>query len=221
MGLDRTALMLLKAALPAKQVLSLGYPDILLSCQDVNEFFHIEIDKIAPQNEEAKKRHGVAFDLPDTEAFFSALGSVLTCVDYKQLRGNEIVADLNEPNEFGLFDLVIDPGTLEHCFNIAQAACNAAKAVAENGFILHVNPISQVNHGFYMLSPTWYHDFYTQNGWKVPRMLVSDGKNISQIDPVRRVSVLSNLSNYILVSRGLASNQMHWPIQSKYLKMLA
>ena len=218
MGLDFTACCLLRQAFPARRVLSLGYPDMLLSRKAAKALYGVDLRHIHPQNDDAKRRHSCDFDLIDAEELFREMGSVLTCVDYKVLRGNEVVADLNYPCDFGEFDLVIDPGTLEHCFNLPQAALNVASVVVEGGRILHCNPISMVNHGFYMLSPTWYADWYGQNGWTVEKLIVSDGKNAQDVDPVARVSVGTNLSVYALAKR-TKCQPMKWPIQTKYLRM--
>ena len=53
------------------------------------------------------------------------------------------VVNLNEQLSFrhlftlGRFDLVVDPGTLEHCFDIAQAFDNVCSLLAEGGFVVH------------------------------------------------------------------------------------
>ena len=214
---------LLKRAFPVKTALSLGYPDITVSKPVLNRMFDIQLQQTHPQNEEGKRRHQVAFDIPSTEEFFSLIGTSLTCVDYKVLTGNEIVADLNKPCEFGTYELVIDPGTLEHCFNVVQALKNAANAVAPGGFILHCNPISMVNHGFYMFSPTWYADFYAHNNWTVVEQQVGNATQRANIHPVKRVKVVAECSNYVLVKRPINSPIIRddHPIQSRYKAMLS
>jgi len=218
-----TALTLLKRVFPAKRVLSLGYPDLPVAKPVLDRLFDISLKETHPQNEEARKRHNVAFDLPSTEEFFEQIGSYWQCVDYKALIGNEIVADLNEPCEFGEYDLVIDPGTLEHCFNVVTALKNAASAVIPGGHIFHCNPLSMVNHGFYMFSPTWYYDFYTHNNWTVLVQEVGNAKQGVKVNPVKRVQVLPELSNYVLAKRPVNSPLIRddFPIQSKYKAMLA
>jgi hypothetical protein len=218
MGLDATACKFLAACLPAKTALSLGYPDILLDNAEARELFGVRLNGIHPQNDEAKKRHNFPRDLVDTDELFRALGIVLTCVDYKVLRGNEVVADMNEPCDLGEFDIVIDPGTLEHCFNLPQAAMNVATSVKVGGHVVHMNPISCVNHGFYMLSPTWYADWYGQNGFELKRLWISDGKSVGDIDLTARVLVKNECWIYALAQKR-ESKALKWPIQTKYLLM--
>jgi hypothetical protein len=222
MALTEVALNMLKEVLrKSRSILSLGYPDIVVKKYLLEASFGIELSKSNPEAEYARLQHGVDYDLPDTEEFFEKLKvRKFDCCDLKALRGNEIVADLNLPQNFDQYDLVIDPGTLEHCFNIAQAALNAANAVKLGGFIFHDNPLSMVNHGFYMLSPTWYYDFYTDNGWEIVSQVVTNHVNgVIEVDPVARVKAMAELSNMVLV-RKTNEAPMKWPVQSKYKRML-
>lgn len=197
-------------------VLSFGYPDIVVSRETLVEITGIEVEKVSGHG---SGWHGVKFPLPDTLEFFQKKGAHLTCVDYKQLRGYEIVADLNYPHDFGEFDVVIDPGTIEHCFNVSQAAFTAANSVKEGGYILHVNPVSMVNHGFYNLSPTWYFDFYESNGFDVLRCFVV-GKNFENDLPHKdRVIIPPEVSAYTLARRRVKTS-LKPPIQAKYKKFL-
>lgn len=201
-------------------VFSLGYPDIAIPKAVLRERYGLNLQGTHPDSQAAKAQHGLG-DLPDTREFFSLLGvESFQCCDVKALRGCEIVADLNEPQDFGEHDLVIDPGTLEHCFNIGQAALNAATSVKVGGWIFHGNPLSMVNHGFYMLSPTWYWDWYTDNGWNVKGMWVTNHKVVENVKkPAARFQARPDLSNLVLAQRK-AKGPMKWPTQTKYKGMI-
>src|SRR5262245_47593954 len=150
MGLALHAMKALAPHLKGARVLSLGYPDILATAQEVREIFGVEaLDTI-----DAGAQHGIERPLVETMELVRLLGSTLECVDVIKWRGFERVLDLNEPHDLGSYDLVIDPGTTEHCFNIGQAIMNAARAVAVGGRIYHSPPLSMVNHGFYNVCPT-------------------------------------------------------------------
>ena len=151
MALNLSALKFLKPHFKG-DVLSLGYPDLLVSPESIQEMFGYMPSKFT----DANKWHGFKDPLPDTEELFDHLGAKLTVVDFTKDRGMETIADLNYPQEFGKFDLVIDPGTLEHCFNIAQAFVNAAASVKVGGRIFHLSPMTMINHGFYNLCPTLF-----------------------------------------------------------------
>jgi hypothetical protein len=98
--------------------------------------------------------------------FLMGLGKVST-LDVSAYEGAEITADLNYPvpdellNRFGL---IIDGGTIEHVFDIRQGMANTANMLRVDGRALHISPSNNYfNHGFVQVSPTFYHDFYTEN----------------------------------------------------------
>lgn len=88
----------------------------------------------------------------------------MTVIDINKYHGCEVLADLNYPQALGEFDFVIDNGTTEHCFNVAQAMLNAVNAMKVGGHILHTAPITQINHGFYNFSPIFFKLFYQAAG---------------------------------------------------------
>lgn len=214
MALPAHSLKLIAPYLKGAKVLSLGYPDILAKPEEIQRIFGYMPTRFSDQN----TWHGVAHPLPDTLELFEKVGATLTVVDFTPERGMERIADLNYPHDLGKFDLVIDPGTLEHCFHIGQALMNAANAVKAGGKIFHLSPVSMINHGFYNLCPTLYFDFYTQNGWKVEEITLVpivhlNGEISGNIEP--KVDFLL---------RALATRKTEEPmrsvVQSKYLNKL-
>jgi hypothetical protein len=213
MGLRANALELLLPYLPRKRVLSLGYPDLVMS----PEVFTALTGKTVPSGNEAGATWQGMDEIPETAAAFAALGTeVFRAVDVAASRGMEQIADLNYPQDLGKWDLVIDPGTIEHCFNIGQAILNAAEAVAVDGLILHIPPMTMLNHGFYNLNPTLFHDFYGQNGWEILHLLISDGIAIGPVPRIERFETQPELSLYVLCRR-LRNDTLKLPTQSKYL----
>ena len=105
----------------------------------------------------------------DPDAFFRCLGfEHISYWDYSDYQGANVHVDLNRPlgSEFReVADLVLDPGTLEHCFCIGQALANAANALKVGGVAFHTAPLNVINHGFYNLCPCFYHDAYKGNGY--------------------------------------------------------
>lgn len=211
MALPLHALINLKSLLKG-EVLSLGYPDLDATAADIEKLFGYKPTRFT----DSHKWHGRKDPLPETEELFERLGVKLTIVDFTKDRGMEIVADLNEPHDLGQFDLVIDPGTLEHCFNIGQALMNAAESVKAGGHIFHISPLNMPNHGFYSISPTLYHDFYTQNGWSVEMRAVARPFNLSATG---RFSVTDE---HIIVCLAQKNQEgiLKMPIQTKYLKKM-
>jgi hypothetical protein len=206
----------LKAIAPhlkGAEVLSLGYPDLITTPKEIERVFGVKPTKVTNANE----WHGVEERLPETVQFFELMGAKLTVVDFTKDRGMERVANLNEPHDLGKYDLVIDPGTLEHCFNIGQAMLNAANAVKLDGRILHISPMNMVNHGFYNLCPTMFSDFYTQNGWTAD-MTVLPARGL-KVSPTERFYPYMEYVIRCLAFRE-TDGQLKFPIQGKYLKRM-
>ena len=127
------------------------------------------------------------------------------------------------------FDLIIDPGTTEHCFNIAQAMKNIAEMTKVGGLIFHQIPGAYLNHGFYSVSPTFFLDFYSKNGFLVlkldlARMKPGD-KAVKPLDRVDFIDMMNfdtpkELPGYPLILHAIVMKQqtaqIRWPIQRIY-----
>lgn len=211
MALPLHALTKLKPYLKG-EVLSLGYPDLTATPTDLENLFGYKPTEFTKANE----WHGRPEPLPETFELFDHLGAKLTIVDFTQDRGMEKIADLNYPHDLGKFDLVIDAGTLEHCFNIGQAWVNAASAVKVGGHIYHISPMNMPNHGFYSLSPTVFHDFYGQNGWECEMKIFVRPMNFNTTG--RFVVTTEHLVSCL--AKRLSEEPFRMPIQTKYLEKM-
>lgn len=196
-------------------VLSLGYPDLVLRPERLTELFGKPVKTLADNG----AWHGRDYKLPETREFFAAMGARLTCVDTQAIRGDEVVADLNYQHYLGSFDLVIDPGTLEHCFNFGQAMINAAMAVKVGGSIFHCSPLQMMNHGFYNINPTLFHDFYTQNGWSLKMLSACVNERVFEVPETSRFRMKMDGEPvlYCIATRRKEST-LNYPTQTKYLK---
>lgn len=214
MGLTAAGMHMLAPYIRNVKALSLGYPDIVMTAKQVENTLDITVEKWT----EFGLWHGDRKNLPETIDLFAKLNSTLDCVDRHASRGCERIVDLNYPVVLGEYDVVIDAGTTEHCFNIAQAMINAAEAVKVGGIIFHSPPLSMVNHGFYCVMPTMLNDFYTQNGWSIEQMsLYMDGKLFVPAPTTERINVPPEASTYCIAKR-LTDKPMKYPVQAKYLK---
>lgn len=105
----------------------------------------------------------------DAFSFFEMLGfGKVSALDYSDYEGADIVFDLNcreLPKEVkGAYDFVINGGTLEHVFDVAQALRNINELAKLDGIIYHIVPLAGwVEHGFYSFSPTFFIDYYKEN----------------------------------------------------------
>lgn len=213
MAIDRITLKLLKKHIAGARILCLSYPDIVIPTKEVEQYLGVEI---LLQTDHGKN-HKLDFKLPETIATLKAAGAVsVDCIDRVVLRSVERVVDLNcetiWPQEY---DLVINPGTLEHCFNIGQAWRNAWSALKVGGVIVHVAPCSMINHGFWNINPTTYYDFAEENGGEVLKTVVAVKDSEVAFEARRRCSVPSNAVIYCkMVKR--EQKEFVWPTQWRY-----
>lgn len=144
--------------------LSAGYPDLLFDMPAIPE---------RPDGTAVREHHGFKDGrVVDSVAAFESIGLSLDVIDREIIQGSEHVINLNEPQELGEFDLVIDPGTTEHCFNIAQAWCNLGAAVRVGGFLSQALPMAMFNHGYWNVNPIAMLDFWQQNGFEVKECIL-------------------------------------------------
>ena len=212
MAITPSVLHALIGFLPARSVLSLAYPDIAMSHDEFTAITGISVGKSNPNG----GVHGVKSSTPETYEAMRLLGARhFTCCDIEAWQGSENIVDLNYPHDLGKHDLVLDCGTTEHCANIWQATANAANAVDAGGHILHLVPLTMVNHGFFCPQPTFYHDLYSHNGWENIVISITDGIQTRPIDPHKRVQVAPELMLMVTALKK-ADRDMTYPIQYKY-----
>lgn len=223
-------LLQVKASNLPRKILSLGYPDLMLPHEDIAAIFNCDASqlKIREDSDVVKEYHrqdNSAANIVDTTALFELLGFEFDCLDCDEIRGGEIVTDLNHPVDEKLhqqYTVIIDPGTLEHCFNIGTAIMNVANLVCIGGFVIHSNPINFYNHGFYNFSPTFYFDFYHHNGFIIDYLKCSynDKKNnkavLMDIKIVHSFSELPNHALNLVVVHKVKQQILQFPIQFKY-----
>lgn len=211
-----------------KKILCLGYPDLLVVDKDLDVLG-------VPQNARHYAQdmgqiagwHHWRGPIYDTDVMFRSLNIEPTYVDIHPSREYEEKLDLNLPlprKYAHQFDMVLDSGTLEHCFNIAQAFMNCLDACSTGGTIIHSNPASMTNHGFWDISLGAYRDFYENWNEKIVEACYIGGEVDSrQVIPIavedmhKRFSLQTGLMNLVVVSvgrNGFPNNP--WPTQFKY-----
>src|SRR3990167_2806353 len=196
---------------PGMRVASFGYPDIIAPVE--GNF------KIREDSKAICERHGLKErPIPDAESFFESLGAILTVYDVVKERGCEIILDLNEHRiPAHQCNMVLDVGTVEHCFNIGQALINMASMVKEGGWIIHENPSNWGNHGFYNLNPTLFLDFYTDNGFQIEelKLVTRDGRE-ALVHPTKRFRFPAEEVNIFCIAKRVKLQSFVYPHQSKY-----
>ena len=109
--------------------------------------------------------------------FWHSLGfDEVKSLDFNDFEGAEFICDLNKPVEPTLlerFDVVFDGGTLEHIFDIKAALFNIDSLLVDGGLVIHEVPSSNsIDHGFYSFSPTFFQDFYPNQGYEIIELLL-------------------------------------------------
>jgi len=202
------------------KIASLGYPDIIAQVPEVAGLRYRE------DSEAICNRHGLPFHpIPDAHSFFELHGCSLRVYDIVRERGCEVILDLNgriDPilKAWG-YDIVLDVGTLEHCFNIGQAVINMAGMVKHGGYIIHENPFNWGNHGFYGLQPTFYADFYRANGFEIVELcLTTRGGAKASIPHGKRFRFTEEEVNTFCIAKRVAMQPFVYPTQFKYAKLI-
>ena len=186
---------LIKKDINFGKVLTIGRQEIILSNQE-KKLFKIDnsqlrdqkyIDKIL-----LKKFNSLSVD----------------SVDFSDFEKATIIADLNKPVERkNLFDTIIDFGTSEHVFNIAQCLQNIADLCKKDGIILHSLPANNnCGHGFWQFSPELFFSLYTkENGFSDTEIFLFNSINKYNLWKIKkqpignRLELSSDIPLFLLV----------------------
>jgi hypothetical protein len=210
------------------RIACLSYPDLLLTPQDVVRAFpsvSAEALQTRADSEAICAWHGIKkpIQITDTQSLFTALGHTADFYDLKQFRGCEIILNLNEPlptQYEGKYDLVIDTGTLEHCFNVGVAFTGMCKLADVGGVVLTQAPLSKVNHGFWNFSPCVYDNFFQQNKWAIKYIQVYkiEAGMINKFNPSGNGRFAAPPESIIIAcAQRVVGSSNNFPTQAKYL----
>ncbi len=220
-------------------MLALAYPDILMTRTQIASLLGLsELPEPIVRDDSADiiKWHGlegIMSEVFDTEYVMGLMGIKLTVSDISKFRGDELFIDLNEPvlkKYQACFDIVLDPGTLEHCFNVGQAMRNIVAMLEVGGLVIHNNPVTAVNHGFFNFCPTFYANFYIDNGHELlsPIYCSSDVKTkqglvqeVLELHPFEPPPELPKAKSSITTVAQKKNDALpEWPMQQKYKEIL-
>lgn len=235
MALTHFGFELLQRVIGTKQIrplemATMGYPDCMITESKLISLFGPQVLSGLEYREdsaEIARWHSVSEQcqrVPESVSLFRKLGINLTVFDIAEIRGGEIICDLNQPvtsELHGKFDIVLDAGTMEHCFNVGQVIKNFLAMANEGGMIVHINPCFVINHGFFNFSPTFYHDFYVDNGHHLETPItgfVNLGLDYKafELKPFKRAHGVPERSWVSVVAQKKHANPPFWPTQTKY-----
>lgn len=92
----------------------------------------------------------------------------LVFMDVSDYEGADIIWDLGYPvNEslHGKFDFIFNGSCLDNMFNPGVAMVSLSKMLTPHGRILHLEHATPFNGPYVMFPPSWFHDYYVQNGF--------------------------------------------------------
>jgi hypothetical protein len=97
-----------------------------------------------------------------------------------------------------------------------------AGLLKDGGVIFHGNPHNSGNHGFYGLQPTWYADFYGQDGFDLLYCVLQQRGTEEQLQPplTGRFSLPAAEVNIFAAARRTAILPIQWPTQTKYKSLI-
>lgn len=214
MALDSLGLSMIAPLVNGAAILCLGYPDITARPETVEQLLGVAPRKFTDYG----AAHKVSWRLPEAVDTLERAGAVcVDCIDSMPVRGVERRVDLNVRQDWPQrYTLILNPGTLEHCFDIATAMFNAWRALAVGGHILHVAPLSMLNHGFWNVCPTALVDFACANGGAVVQMQARDRDGAAVgIAAMRRFRAPSESVLYALVRKDADVPEVV-PVQSRF-----
>ena len=155
-------------------ILSLGRMDIYFTYENLKKIAKEYDFKLFPFNitlhqQPAYKAMGYMSD----DSFLGSLGcSEYKSLDFSNYESVDYIFDLNNPDVpkelIERFDIILDSGTIEHVFHIPNVLNNLFKMLKIDGRIIHMSPSSNnIDHGFYMFSPTLFSDYYEANKFDI------------------------------------------------------
>jgi SAM-dependent methyltransferase len=140
-------------------------------------------------------------------------------LDFSDFEKATHIVDLNLPlpQKFhGIYDTVINFGTLEHIFNISEALKSCSALCKKGGQILHIMPSNNFcGHGFYQFSPELFFSLYSEkNGYAETEVFLSDVTDNNYIYKVKspkngnRINLYSFNSLNVLCRTVLVENKL-------------
>jgi len=202
-------------------VVCLGWPDLMVSEALMKEIYGERAEQFRVENNPRSwdRKEGELFDV---HAVFQYHNCNLTIIDVIKHRGVEEFLDLNESleeNFFKRFDLVIDTGTLEHCFNVGTAFKNVCNMTKVGGVIITAAPYSRPFHGYYNFVKETYTDGFGRNGFDILELICTVSKKMRVVPEEEFFTkIMPGQGILNCIAKKVEDKEFKWPIQRKYME---
>ena len=158
------------------------------------------------------------------------------CLDYRKYTAIDFQGtpearriDLNYPVALGeQFDVLINAGTAEHVFNVAQVFRSAHELTRTGGLMIHVMPFrGWLEHGFYSFNSTFYWDLASANDYTMLIHAYAELKPPKLIELTRRDQIMDlaasgqlgkNATLYAVMKKTGAESEFRIPVQHIYAR---
>jgi len=181
MGLDVISMRMIRPHLAGASVLCLGYPDIQCPPDMVKDALGVEPTTFVEPPTINKQTFKYAETISTLKLAGAKSVDVVDLIAHKKI---ERIVDLNVPQAWPRrYRLVINPGTLEHCFNLGQAWANAWNAMEFEGLLMQVAPVTMLNHGFWNINPIACSDWCAANGGRVRQLVFGRNGSAADVTP--------------------------------------
>ena len=229
-----------------KKLGSIGYPDLIIKKSNLKGKIPEMSYQYLENNMNAMKWHNLSsskYSFFSIEKFIANKGWQFEFLDIDigtgksnntdAIRKNYIEMDLNLPipdHLYCSYDILIDSGSAEHCFNIGQVFENYFYMLKPGGVLVQYIPFYSPNHGFWSFNPTALFDLSRYNpikimfaelqSYKSYHHYFDDEKKLIKYSPLKRFSVQSDyLDGVVLFAfcyKKLSKSIFRYPIQAKY-----
>lgn len=140
--------------------------------------------------------------------------------------------DLNVPVVLDRrFDAVINHGTAEHIFNIAQVFRTIHDYTVPGGIMIHESPFTGwIDHGFYTLQPTLFFDVAAANQYVILGIFITNinDRSVVQLpdreklyELVKAKQIPDNTMLFTVFGKGGEDRPFQIPVQGYYSKALS
>jgi hypothetical protein len=158
--------------------------------------------------------------------------SSLSAIDLADSPNVEYRLDLNGPVSIPRqFDVVLNLGTAEHIFNIAQCYKSMHELTRPGGLIVTCGPFTgSLDHGFYTVQPTFYYDLAAANHYLLmvvlvvslsPQSIVQIGDRDEFLTLAKEGRLPLNSGIYAVFRKASQETPFTMPIQGYYAKTLS